>query len=73
MVVLYDVSDDAAWEAARRHVRWWGRSYCDAYDVGIERIVVLFRPAPDRRWAAWEQVRAEWIMRDLQSENSWAA
>jgi hypothetical protein len=65
LIVLYDVSDDATWEAAKRHVRWWGRLYVDAHDVGIERVVVVFRPATDRRWAEWERVRAGWIMRDL--------
>ena len=65
LVVIYDVSDDAAWESARRHVRWWGRLYVDAYDVAPEKVVVLFRPAPDPRWREWERCRAEWIAKDL--------
>jgi hypothetical protein len=62
LVVLYDLRDPDAWQAAHRHRAWWGKLYTDIYDLGSDCIALVFRPAPDEGWRSWEFVRLSWIL-----------
>ena len=64
LVILYDLSDPGAWEAARRHRALWGRLYVDVHSLGCDHIALVFRPAPDERWRPWERARLEWLFAD---------
>ena len=61
---VYDLSDPVAWEAAHRHRGNWGKLYTDIHYLDTDHVVLVFRPAPDERWRAWESVRLEWILED---------
>ena len=61
---VYDLRDPAAWRAAHRHRGFWGKLYTDIHYLDTDHVVLVFRPAPDERWRAWEQVRLEWILED---------
>jgi hypothetical protein len=63
--VAYDLREPGAWDEACRYARLWGRLYTDGYYLDSEHIVLVFRPAPDERWQAWERVRAQWIVEEL--------
>jgi hypothetical protein len=68
VIVLYDLSDPDAWEAARRHRAYWGRLYTDVFSLDLDRIVLVFRPAPDEDWRGFERIRLQWIFEELESE-----
>jgi len=60
--IVYDLSDPDAWGAAHRHRAFWGRRFTDIVALDCDRIALVFRPAPDERWRAWELVRLSWIL-----------
>jgi hypothetical protein len=64
--ILYDLADQAAWDAARRHSAWWGRLYTDIHTVDNDHVMLLFRPAPKRPGGAgkWEEIRKQRILED---------
>jgi hypothetical protein len=62
VIVVYDLRDPDAWQAARRHRSTWGKLYTDIYDLDLDHIALVFRPAPDERWRPWELVRLSWIL-----------
>jgi hypothetical protein len=59
---VYDLRDSAAWRAAHRHRSFWGKLYTDIYALDTDHVLLIFRPAPDERWRAWERVRLGWIL-----------
>jgi hypothetical protein len=59
--VAYDLRDAGARGQARRHRDCWGRLYTDIHILDSYHIALVFRPAPDERWRAWERVRLEWL------------
>jgi hypothetical protein len=63
VIVVYDLSDPDAWEAARRHRALWGRLYTDIHALGYDHIALVFQSGGER-WQAWERVRLEWILKD---------
>jgi hypothetical protein len=65
LTVAYDLGDSAAWGEACRHARLWSRLYVDTHSLDKQRVVLVFRPAPDERWRDWERVRAQWILGEL--------
>ena len=65
MVIIYDLSDPGAWEAARRHRNLWGKLYTRVYYLEEDVVVLAFHPSPDARWRPWEDVRMGWILDDL--------
>jgi hypothetical protein len=73
-LVVYDLSDPAAQQAAHRHRHFWGKLYTDIYALDYDHVALVFRPAPDERWRAWEAVRLRWILDHLgQHQESEAA
>ena len=60
--IVYDLRDPDAWQAARRHRAFWGKPYTDIHALGLDHVALVFRPAPDERWRAWEGVRLQWIL-----------
>ena len=65
LLVVYDLSDCGAWDAACRPRAAWGRLYTDAFNLDHYRIALLFRSAGER-WRPWERVRLGWILEELQ-------
>jgi hypothetical protein len=61
---VYDLRDPDAWRAAHRHRHYWGKLYTDIHALDNDHVALVFRPAPDERWRAWERVRLEWILED---------
>jgi hypothetical protein len=61
-IVVYDLRDPDQWQAAHRHRASWGRLYTDIVGLDVDHIALVFRPAPDERWRAWELVRLSWIL-----------
>ncbi len=61
LAVVYDLRDPGAWDEACYHAKLWGRLYTDIHSLDSTHVVLVFRPAPDERWRAWERVRLEWI------------
>jgi hypothetical protein len=39
-----------------------GRRYTDIVALDYDRVLLVFRPAPDQRWRAWELLRLFWIL-----------
>jgi len=64
LIMVYDLSDSDAWQAARRHRALWGRLYVDVHALDPDHIALVFRPAPDERWRPWELVRLSWILKN---------
>jgi hypothetical protein len=66
-LVVYDLSDPAAQQAAHRHRNLWGKLYTDIYALDYDHVALVFRPAPDERWRAWERVAegARQVLADL--------
>jgi hypothetical protein len=62
LALVYDLRDPGAWDEACRHARLWGRLYTDLHRLEDGHVVLVFRPAPDKRWREWERVRLEWIL-----------
>ena len=63
---IYDLRDPDAWRQAHRHRGYWGKLYTDIHTLGLDHVVLVFRPAPDERWRDWEEVRLGWILEDLE-------
>jgi hypothetical protein len=63
VIVVYDLSNPDAWEAARRHRGFWGKLYTDIHPLDYDHVALVFRSGGGR-WQAWEQVRLEWILKD---------
>ena len=61
---VYDLRDPDAWRQAHRHRGFWRKLYTDIHVLDEDHVVLLFRPAPDERWRAWEKVRMGWILED---------
>jgi hypothetical protein len=61
---VYDLRDPGARQQAHYHRNLWGRLYTDVHVLYSEQVALVFRPAPDERWRAWEAVRLEWILED---------
>jgi hypothetical protein len=69
MMIVYDLGVAGAWQAARRHRASWGKLYTDIHALDTDHVALVFRPAPDERWRAWERVRLRWILnQDPESE-----
>jgi hypothetical protein len=64
LLIVYDLRDPDAWEAARRHRNYWGKLFTDIHCLDNDHVVLVFRPAPDERWRPWEEVRLGWILED---------
>jgi len=64
LLVVYDLRDPGAWQAAHRHRAAWGRLYTDIHALGYDHVALVFRPAPNQRWRAWELVRLSWILNE---------
>jgi len=62
VIVVYDLTDPGAWQAAHRHRAAWGRLYTGIHDLGSDCVALVFRPAPDEGWRSWERVRLSWIL-----------
>jgi hypothetical protein len=60
--ILYDLRDPAAGARAHRHRNWWGKLYTDIHILDNDHVLLVFRPDPDARWLAWEEVRRGWIL-----------
>jgi len=60
--IVYDLRDEGAWQAARRHRASWSRPYIDIHALGYDHIALGFRPAPDEGWKSWELVPLSWIL-----------
>ena len=61
---VYGLRDPGARQQAHYHRNLWGRLYTDVHVLDSDRVALVFRPAPDERWGAWEAVRLEWILED---------
>jgi hypothetical protein len=70
LVRVYDLSDPAGWQAARRHRGFWGVLYTEIHTLDTDHVALVFRPAPDERWRAWERVRLQWILEDRGRERA---
>ena len=70
VIVIYDLRDPSAWQAAHRHRAAWGRLYTDIYDLDLDHVALVFRPAPDEGWRPWELVRLGWILEQLQGSEA---
>jgi hypothetical protein len=60
--IIYDLRDPGARHQGRRDRNTWGKLYTDIHVLDRENVVLIFRPAPDERWRAWEKVRLRWIL-----------
>jgi hypothetical protein len=68
LIVLYDLRDPIAWQAARRHRALWGKLYTDIHALDYDHIALVFRSAGER-WRPWELVRLSRILdEDLELE-----
>jgi hypothetical protein len=70
LLVVYDLRDPAAWEAASRHRGFWGRLYTDIVAHDYDHVLLVFWPAPNQRWRPWESVRPGWILEKLQGSEA---
>ena len=70
LLVVYDLRDVVAWQAAHHHRAAWGRLYTDIVALDYDHILLMFRPAPDCRWRPWESVRLGWILEQLQESEA---
>ncbi len=64
LVRVYDLRDPAARKAAHRHRGFWVKVYTDIHALDADHVALVFRPAPDERWRAWERVRLRWILEE---------
>lgn len=62
--IVYDLREPGAWRRARRARHYWGVRYTRVDMVDDDHVILTFHPAPDRRWARWEEVRKGWILRE---------
>lgn len=64
LVRVYDLRDPAARQASHRHRGFWGKLYTEIHALDSAHVALVFRPAPDERWRAWERVRLRWILEE---------
>jgi hypothetical protein len=64
LVRVYNLRDPAARQAARRHRSFWGKLYTEIHALDSDHVALVFRPAPDERWRAWERLRLRWILEE---------
>jgi hypothetical protein len=64
LVRVYDLRDPAARQASHRHRGFWGKLYTEIHALDNDHVALVFRPAPDERWRAWERVRLRWILEE---------
>jgi hypothetical protein len=69
LLVVYDLRDPVAWQAARCHRGVWGKAYTDILSLDYDHIALVFRSA-DERWQVWESVRLGWILEELQESEA---
>jgi hypothetical protein len=62
VIVVYDLSDPDAWQAAHRHRNYWGKTHTRVHYLEENVVVLAFHPAPDQRWRPWELVRLRLIL-----------
>jgi hypothetical protein len=62
MIVVYDLGDPDAWQAAHRHRNYWGKTHTRVHYLEENVVALVFRPAPDEGWRSWELVRLSWIL-----------
>jgi hypothetical protein len=67
LVRVYDLRDPAARQASHRHRGFWGKLYTEIHALDSDHVALVFRPAPDERWRAWERVRLGWILREREA------
>jgi hypothetical protein len=70
LLAIYDLRDPLAWRAAHHHRATWGRTHTDIVALDYDRVLLVFRPAPDQRWRPWERVRLECILEQLQESEA---
>lgn len=70
LLVVYDLRNPLAWQAAHRHRNYWGKTHTRVHYVEENVVVLAFRPAPDERWRPWERVRLERILGQLQESKT---
>ncbi len=63
--ILYDLRESGAWKRCCRHRSLWGKLYTDPHALDDHHVLLVFPPALNRRWAAWEEVRRRWILGEL--------
>jgi hypothetical protein len=61
VIVVYDLRDEGAWQAAHRHRAFWGKLYTDIHPLDYDNVALVFRSAGER-WRPWELVRLSWIL-----------
>jgi hypothetical protein len=64
LVRVYDLREPAARQASHRHRGFWGKLYTDIHALDPDHVALVFRPAPDERWRAWERVRLRGILEE---------
>jgi len=69
ILAVCDLRDPDAWQAAHRHRAMWGRLYTDIHALGLDHIALVFRPAPDERWRAWERARLRLLLEDFSEKD----
>ncbi len=62
---VFDTNDPAEWELFNRCRDLWGKLYTEITWLGGGRVLLVFAPAPDKRWRPWEERRRQWIERLL--------
>jgi hypothetical protein len=62
VIVVYDLSDPDAWQAAHRHRNYWGKTHTRVHYLEENVVVLAFHLAPDQRWRPWELVRLRLIL-----------
>jgi hypothetical protein len=73
LLVVYDLRDPDARQAAHHHRATWSRLYTDIVALDYDHVLLVFRPAPDSGWRPWESVRRGWILEQLAKLESEAA
>jgi hypothetical protein len=66
LIMVYDLSDPDACEAAHRHRALWGKLYTDIHALDYDHIALVFRCAGER-WRPWELVRLSFLVEDLEA------
>jgi hypothetical protein len=66
LTVVYDLRAPDAWSEACRHGRIWGRLYTEIHTLDAAHIALVFRPAPNVSWRAWQAERLRWIRAELE-------
>ena len=62
--IIYDLRDEGALERANLARALWGKRYTEVHYMDKYHVALVFGPAPDPRWRAWEERRRAWISRE---------